>query len=335
MKISCIVPIYNVEKYIYKCMESIFSQTYKDFEVIAIVDGSMDNSEKILRENFEKKENLKIISRENRGLLASRLEGVKMAQGDYIIFVDSDDWIEKDMFEKYVQNIGDYSIIRSNKNIVNEKNKIHPEYIFKKEILNKEEIVKQFAHTYKFNNVTTQMIKKELFENLEINSNISMGEDLLLNINLYERLNEIITIDDCLYNYRLNPNGISKNMKVEKIENNINDTIIVYYELKCFIEKKQKKLVHYAYARIIKEINNEFSKYFYIHNIDKKYIINSLNKIICNEKVDEAINKTNMLCVIKQKNKKILFNICIYKKYINIYFFLGRFIYSFVLKNKR
>lgn len=95
-KISIIVPVYNVEKYLRKCIDSILNQTFKDFELILIDDGSTDESGKICDEYNLKDNRIKVIHKENGGLSSARNAGLDIAQGEYIGFVDSDDWIESD-----------------------------------------------------------------------------------------------------------------------------------------------------------------------------------------------------------------------------------------------
>ncbi|MBE6157910.1 MAG: glycosyltransferase [Firmicutes bacterium] len=94
-KFSIIVPVYNVEKYIEKCLDSIEKQTFKDYEVIVVNDGTLDNSMDIV-----KKYDFKIVNQKNKGLSAARNSGVKKASGEYIIFIDSDDYIDKDLLKK-------------------------------------------------------------------------------------------------------------------------------------------------------------------------------------------------------------------------------------------
>lgn len=99
-KLSIIVPVYNVEKYLCQCLDSIVNQTIADIEVICVNDGSCDHSLNILEEYKQKDSRIHIISKENDGLGAARNTGINAAQGDYIGFVDSDDFIELDMFQK-------------------------------------------------------------------------------------------------------------------------------------------------------------------------------------------------------------------------------------------
>ena len=99
-KLSVIIPVYNVERYLKECLDSVCNQTLEDIEIICINDGSTDNSLDILNEYAAKDNRIKIISKENGGQATARNLGIKEAQGEYIAFVDSDDFIEPEMFEK-------------------------------------------------------------------------------------------------------------------------------------------------------------------------------------------------------------------------------------------
>ncbi len=107
MKFSIIVPVYNVEKYLDKCLNSIFSNSYSNYEVIIINDGTEDNSEDIINKYLKKYNNIIYIKQKNKGLSSARNQGLKKAKGDYIIFIDSDDYIENDMLSKINQNLKD------------------------------------------------------------------------------------------------------------------------------------------------------------------------------------------------------------------------------------
>lgn len=107
--ISAIVPVYNVEKYLRRCVESIERQTYTNFEIILVNDGSTDDSLKICNELEERYSNIRIVNKKNGGLSSARNAGLKEARGEYIVFIDSDDWISKDYFEYAL------GVIRENK----------------------------------------------------------------------------------------------------------------------------------------------------------------------------------------------------------------------------
>ncbi len=121
--ISVVVPIYNVEKYIHKCVNSIINQTYKNLEIILVDDGSPDNCPKICAEYEKKDSRIKVVHKENGGLSDARNAGMKIATGEYISFIDSDDYISKDFIEILYSNLTDENsdiiecdIIRFNEN---------------------------------------------------------------------------------------------------------------------------------------------------------------------------------------------------------------------------
>ena len=97
--ISVVVPVYNVEKYLERCVDSIIKQTYKNLDIILVDDGSQDNSGKICDKYKEKYNNIQVIHQKNQGLSIARNNGLAIAEGNYITFIDSDDWIKKDMIE--------------------------------------------------------------------------------------------------------------------------------------------------------------------------------------------------------------------------------------------
>ena len=104
-EISVIVPVYNVEKYLRNCLNTILNQTFANIEIICVNDGSEDKSRQILEEYKNRDSRIKIVDKENGGLSSARNAGMKVATGDYYAFIDSDDWIDKTMFEKMYKNI--------------------------------------------------------------------------------------------------------------------------------------------------------------------------------------------------------------------------------------
>ena len=100
MKFSVVVPIYNVEQYLEQCLESLRTQDYKDYEVICVNDGSTDGSREILTAWESRMPQMRVIDRENGGLSAARNTGIQAATGDYVLFVDSDDWVEPTMLNR-------------------------------------------------------------------------------------------------------------------------------------------------------------------------------------------------------------------------------------------
>lgn len=103
IKLSIIVPIYNAQNHLKKCIESIINQTEKDIEIILIDDGSTDDSLKICNEYQRKDFRINVIHQNNSGVSIARNQGIKIAKGEYIGFVDSDDWIDLDMFKRLLE----------------------------------------------------------------------------------------------------------------------------------------------------------------------------------------------------------------------------------------
>ena len=126
-KLSVIVPIYNVEQYIHKCVDSILNQNFKDFELILVDDGSPDSCGKICDEYAQKDERVKVIHKVNGGLSDARNFGLEKAKGEYVSFIDSDDWVDENIYSeslKYMEENDldivcfDVTEVRTNKNLV-------------------------------------------------------------------------------------------------------------------------------------------------------------------------------------------------------------------------
>ncbi|MCD7797629.1 MAG: glycosyltransferase [Clostridiales bacterium] len=107
--ISIIIPIYKVEKYLKKCVDSVLSQIYKDLEIILVDDGSPDNCPQICDEYAKSYSRVKVVHKKNGGLMSARQAGSRVAKGEYVTFVDGDDWIDPDMYENFVKVIERYN----------------------------------------------------------------------------------------------------------------------------------------------------------------------------------------------------------------------------------
>ena len=126
MKYSIVIPVYNVEKYIDKCLDSVLNQTYKNFEVIIVNDGTRDNSQKIVDKYVKKDKRFKSFTKENGGLSSARNYGVKHTTGDYLIFIDSDDFINLDYLEKIneVLDNSDIEVLRTGLIVADKNEKV-------------------------------------------------------------------------------------------------------------------------------------------------------------------------------------------------------------------
>lgn len=134
-KISIIIPIYNAEKYLEKCLDSIVKQTYKNIEIICVNDGSKDNSINILSRYNKMDNRIVLINKENNGLSSARNIGLASATGEFVMFVDSDDWIDIDTCEKCLKIMNKYSVDVVMFSYVREyENKSNPKIIFNEDI---------------------------------------------------------------------------------------------------------------------------------------------------------------------------------------------------------
>lgn len=222
--ISIIVPVYNVEKYLERCIESIVNQTYKDIEIILVDDGSPDNCPAICDRYAEKDSRIKVIHKQNGGLINARKSGLEIAQGDYIGFVDSDDWIEPEMYEYFAQMINKYSpdMVLSDFYYDNNGQLTDSEQLFDKEYYNKnalEEFIYPkmlFSGTYYKFGINpccwSKVFKKELIKkNLPlVDGRIKMGEDAAFTYPCLIDAKSAATVKKPCYHYNINPESMTK-----------------------------------------------------------------------------------------------------------------------------
>ena len=218
-EVSIIVPVYNVEKYLERCLDSLINQTFKDIEIICIDDGSIDNSGKILDEYAAKDSRLKVIHQNNAGQAAARNNGMKIASGRYISFVDSDDWVDKDFIEKLydaiIRNDADIaaaSIIRKRQN--SEKYRVH--YTEEKclETLSDKIAV---CNIPKCCYVWNKLYKKEIIADWQFKAGVYF-EDVLWLPEVIKKSGKIVTVPNVNYFYRVNSSSIVKKHPSTRLE---------------------------------------------------------------------------------------------------------------------
>lgn len=195
VKLSIIVPVYKVEQYLRKCIDSILAQTFTDFELILVDDGSPDNCGTICDEYAKEDRRIKVIHQENAGVSAARNSGLDNACGEYIGFVDSDDWIELDMYEILMQDIAEYhsdiAICGLIKAFCNgERIRFSNENQFL--MMNNQEAIKNILENKIFSGyLVNRIYGKYLFDGLRLEQDIEMCEDLLLSYYLFKKAKKI------------------------------------------------------------------------------------------------------------------------------------------------
>lgn len=211
--ISIIVPVYNVELYLKKCIETIINQTYKNLEIILVDDGSTDNSGKICDEYALKDNRIKILHIENGGPAVARNAGLDIATGEYIGFIDSDDYIELDMYETLYN-----AMIKTNAGLVIcnwykgyednwRKNIVYP----KKEILTPNEAFEVF-----YNNmyVWNKLYRKDVVKNLRFVE--TYAQDVLYTFTTLRRIDKVVFLNEYKCYYRNNPTSRQHSKKFKK-----------------------------------------------------------------------------------------------------------------------
>ena len=287
-KVSIIIPIYNSEKYMDKCINSILNQTLKEIEIILVNDGSIDKSEIICEKYKNIDSRIKLINKENGGVSSARNHGVSISEGEFITFVDSDDFIELDMCEKLynaaIENQCD--IVMSGIKVVRSK-EISYEFTGKSEVYSKEEACKLFFYDiqpFSPNYAWGKMIKKSVCEKVKFREDIFLMEDALFSMELFLNCtNNIMFLNEYLYNYVQRPGSESKHFSKKRITS--------FYALEELLNLASS--INHTY-----EI--EFLKVY------SRLILNILQDIIC---FDFENNKDEYLKISKALNKRYLKNI--------------------------
>ncbi len=204
--ISIIIPVFNAEKYLDKCLNSVVSQTYCNLEIILVNDGSSDNSAKIC-DRFAKEDNrITVIHQPNQGVSSSRNNALKIANGKFVMFVDSDDWLETQAISiiytaQQKQNadlvIASYNYIAKNKTIANK---------FEDKLTLTNSIIKELPKWYEIINTPWgKLFDKDIIDkyNLKFPNNTKVGEDTVFCLRYIEKTNSVLTLSDVIYNYNI------------------------------------------------------------------------------------------------------------------------------------
>lgn len=326
--ISIVVPVYNVEKFIDECITSIINQSFREFELLLINDGSLDKSGEICDKYSLIDSRVRVIHKKNSGVSDSRNIGIDLAKGRYLMFADSDDYVDKDwckklynMQEKYKDSMIVCSYIMRNSSKLNTYD-VEKKYTSIEEYLKFDR--KNFMEIYNCNLLNSlcnkiydlNIIKKN---NIKLIKDLSLGEDLLFNLEYIKRVNDIIYLNDSLYVYYRRgieslDNKYYKNLF--EIYKKINSELYkVILELDVNFDMYKKDFYNDYFYMLRKVLNNTFSKNNNISFIDKlkynSYILNSYDMDVCLKNIgNEEISKR----YLKLFKKKRYINIYVYEK---------------------
>lgn len=254
--ISIIVPTYNIENFIGRCIDSLLEQTYKNMEIIIVDDGSTDKTADIIDLYKEKNKNIKVIHKKNGGVSSARMTGVAVSKGKYIGFVDGDDWIEPDMYELLINNAIQYKADISHCGYQMDFPDGHVDYYYgtgvKKNHSHEQGLEELLTGKIVEPGIWNKIFRKDIIWNLEDcsiwDSNIKINEDLLMNYILFSRAQKSVFEDKCKYHYTLRKNSAATTKKsLEKFEDPIKVMKIIFNEMHS--EDKLKLIAYERYLR--------------------------------------------------------------------------------------
>lgn len=245
--ISVIVPVYNAETYIKRCIESILNQSYEYFELILVNDGSIDNSLEICREFASKDNRIVVLDQPNGGASAARNMGLSKMRGEYVVFADSDDYVSP----SYLENLylatkhGQYDIVQCNLESTQEIEKKLEKIIYRQTDI--KELTKEQALNERKYKVTVwgKIYSSYIFKDFRFKEGIIYEDDASYYI-FVNRAHKLATLNETLYYYYMSENSVMRNNKKDK-----SDAFINIYEerIKYFKENGEKKLLEGTYDR--------------------------------------------------------------------------------------
>ncbi|MFB4168897.1 glycosyltransferase family 2 protein [Virgibacillus sp. JSM 102003] len=318
-KISIIVPVFNVELYIRKCINSILAQTFKDFELILVNDGSPDNCGEICDEYAKNDNRIRVVHKENGGVSSARNRGIDIARGDYIGFVDPDDYVEPTMYEELNKSSVNHSaeiVVCQIKTVNLFMNETSISSVWPKVNCSldknciEEQIIPSILSNKYFSLLSScnKLYKKSLFEdkNHRFDENKSHGEDARLNIILLTHIHSIVFVNQPLYKYY-----IRERKSLTRI---FNEDLYDY-----LVDNKNFGILlchRYNLTENISDITNDFSLKSLVHMqsvVNSNLTITKKFRMIRNIMNDSDFNKYIFDCKCPSTYYKLLKRICIQK----------------------
>lgn len=288
IKISVIIPVYNTEKFLERCLNSVIKQTLKEIEIIVVNDGSRDNSLEIIKKFKEEDNRIVLLNEQNGGSSFARNKGLETAKGKYFYFIDSDDYLEEDtMFEELYNKCEndnlDIVVFDYYNDFGNRKEYIKNIEISDNILINKEEYIKDLINGKWGISIWGKLIKKELFKDKKIifPENIFMGEDLLTSLKLVFFSKKIGKVNKAFYNYVQHEN---QGTKITKKEKAYEDLFYLYMEIEKFLKKqniffKYKNVFYSRIFQMCRTMLKEEYKNTKVYIELKKYLLENKKEI--------------------------------------------------------
>lgn len=332
-KVSIIIPVYNSADYLEECIKSVLNQTYDNYEVIIVDDGSKDNSSQIYKEYAKKNKNIRLFYQENSGVSVARNKGLEIANGKYIMFLDADDWIEKDYINKMVNIIEkeNADLVQCNfyyarEEKLEKRKHIIPKYDIRDNMEELQLDILYKEYDEKINNksagairaVWGKLFKSSILENVRFNEKIDIFEDGIFILNVLQNVNKAVLIDEYLYYYRITND--SSNIKYKSDFNK--KVLIIFEAINEFIVKykKDKRFERYLQIVVFEMISSTIEKnLFNIYNKSKKKEkIAKLEQFLKNDYCQKAID--SVVYDDLNQNQKLLYRLLRKKAYSIAYY---------------
>ncbi len=264
--ISIIVPVFNCEKYIRECLISLINQTYSNLEIIVINDGSNDLSAQKINEFCKHDKRFKLVNKKNEGVAKTRNIGVQMAKGEYITFVDGDDYISINFIEEALNLVKKYNLDfilggtrKFNKNsykdyVVDSKNGIliYDKKLmdYKAKVLSNGKVDDKRLNSCFTSGPVCKLFKSDIVKRYKFNETLVTGEDVVYNLQILESVNKIGIVESIWYFYRQNSQSVT-NLYNPKIKTAYEKTLIVLNDM----FKKDKEMEKYLKVRAIQQFH--------------------------------------------------------------------------------
>lgn len=262
-KLSIIIPCYNIEPHISKCVESILEQTFNDFELLLINDGSKDNTLEVCREYEQKDTRVKVYSHDNKGVSYTRNRGIELAQGECILFIDGDDYVKPDYLEKLVANYADgiwpiCGMINIRKGEVKE-NENYQRLLnhFTNRIIEKQDFL-YLLKFYSYSSPCAKIYSKRIVIENQIYFDLSLSyqEDLMFNLEYSNYIDKVFCLD--YFGYYYVAHGDSSSNKYHPVFNHIDQLYCTFKKIIPSGHKEEMVLKRFIFDTILKKLSNDF-----------------------------------------------------------------------------
>lgn len=299
--LSVIVPVYNVEKYLKRCLESILVQSWNDYEIILVDDGSTDSSAQICDLYAEKYEMIRVIHKDNKGLSDTRNRGIEEASGEYVYFPDSDDWLEPNTFSELSDVIEEltYDIISFNRGFVtSEEDKLISAKSRIQKLSGKQALLEMLKQSDVTGFANDKIYRKKLFLDNDIEFPVGKYyEDLGTNYKLFLKATKVYVTNQKYYHYLItNPDSITQSWNEQKLQDMFGFYREIYYS-PLIREKFEELEIEILQAFYINGLIHILSS-LYKSNISAQY--SDIEKDIKQEIVKNSLGVTKLL---NQPNK--------------------------------